>query len=485
MKPVNLGDIDDDIEDAPRVCHSCIGDTQLNTEIRRFGQPAPCDYCDNVRLRTVSIAKLAERIDPVYRIMVGVGDQEPDFDQDSDNVRWIIRGDKPSQLIGDMISCADDSIAEAIVEQLGSDHSYAIGMGEDRDLYDDSEDIFVVETPEDPEFRMAWESFCQSIKHERRFFSVGAITLLDKILGAILEGRQKIFRNVIRTIGPEDEDRFVFRGRLANEEGARTRIYAAPIAELSAPPPTHATAGRMNSAGISVFYGSADAATAAAELRVPVGGVAVVGRFEIIRPLRLLDLTRLELVHNDLSYFHPDYFTMHSHASFLRGFHREIRKPIIPGRETLEYLPTQVVAEYLWTRGKLAVDGLIFSSSQVSGGMTNIVLFPHACVVENAPDEVRREVAGVYQFGGSDEEAPDGVETVYLHPVPPTQEAVKEDKTGLGDLWFEPIVEEPKPTVAASLRLDISTIRKVSVDAIQYVVSETPVEMHGETQMPF
>lgn len=481
----HLGDIGEDGDTDNRVCHACIGDSQLNSEIRRYGRPAPCAYCGNTRLRTVSIPQLARRIDPVYRMMVGFGEQEPDFDPDSDNVHWIIRGDTPSQLIGDMIECADTTIAEDIVEQLGSDHSYSIGMGEDQDWYDESSDVFVVETPDDPEFRMAWESFCHSVKHERRFFGDGAIALLDKILGPILEGRQRLFRGVVRSIGPEDEERFIYRGRLANDEAARKRIYAAPIAELSAPPAAYATAGRMNSAGISVFYGSADVETAVAELRVPVGGIAVVGRFEITRPLRLLDLTKLEVINNDLSFFHPDYFTMHSYASFLRGFHQEIRKPIIPGRETLEYLPTQVVAEYLWTRGERSVDGLIFGSSQVSGDRTNIVLFPQASGVENADAEVRREVAGIYHFGGSDDEPPDVAETVYLHPAPAPQAPAKEDLTGLGDAWFEPVEAIPQPVAQHSLRLDISSLTKAAVQAIRYSVTEVPVELQDEREMPF
>lgn len=481
----HLGNIDEEGETDNRVCHACIADSQLNAEIRRHGRPEPCSYCDNTRLRTVSIPQLARRIDPVYLLMVGFGEQEPDFEPDSDNVHWIIRGDTPSELIGEMIECADTTIAEEIVSQLGSDHSWTIGMGEDQDWYDDSSDTFVLETPDDPEFRMAWESFCQSIKHERRFFGDEAIALLDKILGPILDGRQKLFRNVVRTIGPEDEERFIYRGRIANEESARARIYGAPIAELASPPTALATAGRMNSAGISVFYGSADAETAVAELRVPVGGIAVVGRFEIIRPLRLLDLTRLEVINNDLSLFHPDYFTMHSYASLLRGFHQEIRKPVIPGRETLEYLPTQVVAEYLWTRGERSVDGLIFGSSQVSGDRTNIVLFPRASHVEGAEAETRREVAGIYHFGGDEDEPPDVAETVYLHPAPNPVPAPNEDRTGLGDDWFEPVDAVRQPVLESSLRLDLASLTKVFVRAIRYSVAEMPVQLEDERQLPF
>lgn len=415
--------------------------------------------------------------------MVRHGEQEPDFEPDGDNVHWIIRGETPSELIGEMIVCADSQIAVDVVEQLSNDHSFAIGRDGDTDWYDESSDTFVLETPDDPEFRDAWASLCQSVKHERRFFSENATPLLDKILGPILDGQRRVYRGVIRTITPGAEDSFIYRGRLANEEATRTRIYSAPIAELGAPPPAFATAGRMNSAGISVFYASTDAATAAAELRVPVGGFAVVGRFEIIRPLRILDLTRTESLRNDLSYFHRDYFVTHSHASFLRGFHREIRKPIVPSLETLEYLPTQVVAEYLWTRGERAVDGLVFGSAQ--GGALNIVLFPHACMVENVDEEVRREIAGVYQFGGDDENEPDNVETVYLHPTPAPPDEKKVSFADLDDFWFEPPDEEARAAVEPSLRLDTKTICKVEVTGIRYSTQTSAVELRDKQDIPF
>lgn len=46
----------------------------------------------------------------------------------------------------------------------------------------------------------------------------------------------------------------------------------------------------MNSTGISVFYGATDDQTAIAEFRLSVGSWVVTATFEVIRPLRLLNL---------------------------------------------------------------------------------------------------------------------------------------------------------------------------------------------------
>src|SRR6185437_12614815 len=197
------------------------------------------------------------------------------------------------------------------------------------------------------------------------------------------------------------------------------------------PPPASATAGRMNAAGISVFYGSSDATTCVAELRTPVGGSAVVGKFEVIRPLRLLDLTKIGDGTNLVSKFHPQYFKIASHQNFIRGFHAEIRKPIIPGKESLDYLPPQIVAEYLWSKAKSPVDGLIFGSSQVSGDRTNIVLFPNASLVEQGADPLR-EIVDLYQAGGDPDEEPPHEEWVHYRvgaaaEQAPTQPVLADD----------------------------------------------------------
>src|SRR3954470_5589142 len=71
------------------------------------------------------------------------------------------------------------------------------------------------------------------------------------------------------------------------------RAMERPDLEVGPPPPARAMAGRMNARGISVFYGALEAATAVAEVRPPVGSKVLVVRFEILRPVRLLDVEAL------------------------------------------------------------------------------------------------------------------------------------------------------------------------------------------------
>jgi len=475
----------DDLEDK-NVCHFCVSEAHLSAEIAQRGEPATCDYCGEEQNHCVNLSWLALRVDPIYRELVAFGEPEPFVRDDSDNIGWSTTGDKPSTLITELIDCVDEEIAEDIVTFLGHHHAFAIGKDGDTDWYDESSDTYVIELRPDPRFRHAWQAFCQSLKHKRRFFSADAKTILDDILGPILKGTSSDFAGAIRVIGPDSEDRFIYRGRLANDEVSRRAIYTAPIGQLGAPPPEFSAAGRMNTAGISVFYASTDAKTCAAELRAPVGGGAVVGRFEIIRPLRILDLTRLETFQNTLSKFHPDFFKAHGYGLFMRGFHAEIRKPILPGQETLEYLPTQVVAEYLWTRREHSIDGLIFGSAQVSGSETNIVLFPHASAVEGAEAEQVRTVANVYNLGGyagPDEPPEEESELITLKPwIPPEKPSFTTYPIDeFGNVPFATPAERPAP----ALRLDPSQITRVHVKAICYDLKSIPVRREDEEEWPF
>ena len=78
----------------------------------------------------------------------------------------------------------------------------------------------------------------------------------------------------------------------------------------------------MNAAGVSVFYGGEDKETCLAEARAPVGSYVVLGRFEIVRPVRLLSPNTLARVFAG-SYFDPEFRTRSDRAAFLRICRRD------------------------------------------------------------------------------------------------------------------------------------------------------------------
>lgn len=440
-------------------CLQCIADRVLINEIRLINRYRTCSYCERRRL-AVSIEALADRIDEVYHQVIRFGEEYPVADPNSDNPIWKSDGNSAGEIIQELIQCDTMQTASDIASILSTRYAYDVGADGETDWFDNTSDVYKIEIPRYSGFYETWISFRESIKHSGRFFNADATALLGQILDPILNEEWPRTGSAIRTIQPTEEDRFIYRGRQANGAAARTAIFRSPIRELSAPPPHLNVAGRMNAAGIGAFYGSFDRATCIAELRVPVGGEAIVGKFEIIRPLRVLDLTALELASDDISFFEENFVEMFAYSEFVKGFHAEIRKPVVPGSETLEYLPTQFVCEYLWTQANPVFDGLIYGSSQLSNSASNIVLFPHAIEVD-----------------GYDTEQP-------LDVTDLTSSLSEEDSREI--VWFNEAA--PLPELVAGFELSRKTLRLMPtetvvchVQGIRYEIDERSVTRLANT----
>lgn len=83
--------------------------------------------------------------------------------------------------------------------------------------------------------------------------------------------------------------------------------------------------------------------------------------FNIVRPLRLLDLTAIEHAHDIGSIFDPTFRTRLERIAFLRTLGGRMARPVVPDEEATEYLPTQAVADFLATTNEPRLDGIVFS----------------------------------------------------------------------------------------------------------------------------
>jgi hypothetical protein len=158
----------------------------------------------------------------------------------------------------------------------------------------------------------------------------------------------------------------------------------------------------MNAVGIAVFYGATDPDVALAEVQPPVGSKVLIAQFELLRPLRLLDLEALEQLAADKgSIFDPDYVNRLERTAFLRGLSQRIARPVMPDDRDSDYLPTQAIADFLAAAADPALDGILYPSVQIGppsspvrvfGGRKdrrNVVLFPRAARVQalDIPDD--------------------------------------------------------------------------------------------------
>ena len=112
-------------------------------------------------------------------------------------------------------------------------------------------------------------------------------------------------------------------------------------------------------------------------------GDMFVASFEVVEPLLVVDLTRLP---KPPSVFDVARKREREEALFAHGFVNAISKPVTKnGREHIEYVPSQVVCEYLaqaFRPGGVMLGGLVFPSSVHENG-NNLVVFPS----DRGPDQ--------------------------------------------------------------------------------------------------
>ncbi len=176
----------------------------------------------------------------------------------------------------------------------------------------------------------------------------------------------------------------LFRGRLHE----KTKVCDTWTA-LGPPPSELAPSNRMSAAGISVFYGSLDPATAKAEIVVnhdPTDQrVITMATWINTRPVTVLDLVNVPPL--------PEFFASDRYDRepliFLREFVPTITQPVQhDGREPIEYVPTQILTEYFRHRYTLGenrdrIDAILYPSAQRRRGRNIVVFADHSSL---APD---------------------------------------------------------------------------------------------------
>ena len=189
-----------------------------------------------------------------------------------------------------------------------------------------------------------WDLYTESLRHKNRHFVDGS-GYFSRLVSGCLACRY--------VLAPGWED--LYRARIM-PVGRQTASEPLPIAEMGAPPPNLASAGRLNPEGIPYFYAALERDTAIAEVRPWPGARFSVARFATRASLEVLDLTG--------RYAAKQPSRTVRWVSFMIGrpVHRDDR---------WAYLGTQYLAERLKTEG---VAGLLYDSALKRGGI-NIALF--------------------------------------------------------------------------------------------------------------
>lgn len=368
------------------VCWQCIPEEELSKRIRARGTTRTCATCD-LRRRTILLNALADEVDLIYRQLYVLGELDTEYSVDSGYPVDSHRGRSPAEIIQELVAPEDDVVADALVDILCLRERWAVEHDLAMPFY--QADAGYVRIGPDPDpLHDTWRAFVERVKFAGRFFDPEVGRLLEQIFRGIESVTIPGAPTPVRELGRKGEQIVLHRGRGADNEHDVGTILGDPARQLAPPPRNRRRAGRMNAAGIAVFYGAFSEETCVAEVRPSVGGWVVLGRFEVTRPLRLLDLTVFDSNPPEGSVFRPGYLDELRRWRFLTVFHELISRPVQPHEEFLEYIPTQMVAEYLANVARF--DGVIYASAQMGSSTAeldprNVALFNAASIV--AADE--------------------------------------------------------------------------------------------------
>jgi hypothetical protein len=437
---------------ASHVCFDCVGDPHLREEIRRRREAEVCLNCDRKR-SAIPLEALAKRIDDaIFENFV-----QDEAEEGPGYATLIQREAKLPR-----------SVAETIRDFFATTIGIRSEMDGELNLWRDA--CFTEARLDREDYRRRWTKFRTSIREQGRFYNKTAEAILNDIFKDVLDAKTWRDEPAVVELTPSESLPPFIRGRVAKSDAELVAILSDPAAQLGPPPSAFASAGRMNAAGVSVFYCASEPEICCKECRPPVGSHMVYGYFELIRSIRVLNLSRLvAMMVPEQSIFAPDFSDKMARAGFLRQIDWEISLPVMPGDESFGYLHTQAVADYLAHR--LGLDGVYYRSTQSGldqGGDApplNLVLFHHASRVE--PVETQGcEVDVDLGWWDEDEEDGDDAISVSITEKPKVEEAPKPRDPM--DEWGTSPEPEPGDERPMTLRIQRDRLRVEKVMAAAY-----------------
>lgn len=474
---------DDDVGARP-LCSACVGEAYLSEAIATGGETRTCAYCGTSG-PTLLIEEVADHVERAFEEhFVRTADSADGWqitlmnDRESDYV-WERDGEPTAEVImnaADVPAEAADDIQEVLSGRHGAWGSDYVG---EEDEFD-AEAHYEERGASDAAWQATWSEFETGLKRQARYFSREALAILASIFDGLATLQTRDGRDIIVTAGPGQSIARLFRGRAFQAEAKLHEAMGRPDLHLGPPPMALATPGRMNALGVSVFYGASEAQTAVAEVQPPVGAWVLVGQFEIIRPLRLLDLTALAVVAASGSVFDPSTAERMSRAMFLKSLSARIARPVMPDDEPFDYLATQVIADYLATDPDLDLDGIIFPSVQTAGTVMNVVLFHKAAGLE--PIDLPKGTRISTRSGRWDDE---GFEADFevLEMTPPPEDKVDRLPWPMEFETDEPPERDPALRIVQE-SLEVHAITAVSYTADVHTVSRFRFQSYGRDE-PF
>lgn len=350
------------------VCEECFGDEDLTERIQAYETSGECSYCEEER----------EHVAPFHDIAEFIGERMGEFyGRAADQLPYDTREGGYQGRHEDTYDCLLESIGLAI----NSEQSELLADDLVSEIGDDTWcDYDWLSLEMDESLQSSWDQFCGATKGQRRFFfhHIGEPETNHpderSIFGFLNELATLIeARGLVRTL---PEGTFFYRAR-ANEDGGEWSTAL----ELG-PPPAEVSlqSNRMNPPGIPMFYGAGTPELAVAETRqVDV----TIGKFETNRPIRVVDLANLPPA--------PGFFSEATREqlqtlAFLHRLSEIMAQPVAQNnRVNVDYIPTQIVTEYLrdheFAEGR--IDGISYVTAVGSHSFNTVLFATRENVIDN------------------------------------------------------------------------------------------------------
>ena len=366
------------------VCGDCINDGGIRDFISANAEADNCSFCQAVGSELISapLDDVGEFINRCLR--QEYGDAVDELPWDSEEKEYFGSNWDSEELLTDVVELElpndhDGLLLDELVGYLG-DITWCErnGLGlTDREYA-----------------QYSWDYFCDVVMHLRRFFflDVGPNPSEPEVYDP---------GHILRNIFNSADQLGLFTKLPSGKQLYRAR-WEEPDAqletpqELGPPPEEKATqANRMSAPGIVMFYACDEIDTALLEVAQEPGSFAV-GRWRILRPAIVLDLTAIPTI--------PGLFECDPEGgqdvsrralTFLRHVADQMSRSITrDDRIHVEYVPTQVVTEFLrarvrWRRN--AIDGVKYASAAHPGCASYVLFANQEHVVIDPPDSKTTE----------------------------------------------------------------------------------------------
>jgi len=359
-------------------CTECFDEKFLSEAIAQVGTRADCPYCESTNVLCAPLKIIGHMIrEGVARAYREAGDEAGPHDSEDDVYVWGDPRNAPTMLeilrdtesiFSDALAGAEDRLLDDLLDAsapvLRRQKDYL-----DHDLLGDSGALLYPRDgflgAQETLFASSWTAFKYRVQHVARFFDGPG---LGAPRTALL---QRVQRHLTKLEVVLPAGTRLFRVRPISDEQQLPRDPSDQARDVGPAPARRSKGNRMSPPGISYTYLCFDPETALDEVRNRGATRYWMGTFVTCKALTIVDLSftsgRKPQSIFDPKYDHP-YRLL---APTLRDFADEISRPIDGSDEALDYVPTQVLTEFLGSNG---ADGVQYRSSRRAKGI-NLTLF--------------------------------------------------------------------------------------------------------------